>query len=111
MQRLVFVYNAESGIKNAILDSIHKTFSPSTYQEDKVDEMIDVCKTASVRERLSSIESLKERAAHTIIHMNYYPTRFDSRLNLYDKEYPRSQRLDLPFRREDFDGVVFLDEL
>ncbi|RDY58880.1 GTPase [Flagellimonas nanhaiensis] len=32
MQRLVFVYNAESGIRNAILDSIHKAFSPSTYQ-------------------------------------------------------------------------------
>ncbi|WP_420398816.1 GTPase [Flagellimonas sp.] len=29
---LVFVYNANSGARNAILDSMHKVFSPSTYQ-------------------------------------------------------------------------------
>ncbi|WP_431127387.1 GTPase [Flagellimonas flava] len=29
---LVFVYNANSGGRNAILDSMHKVFSPSTYQ-------------------------------------------------------------------------------
>ena len=28
---LIFVYNANSGIFNAILDSLHKTFSPKTY--------------------------------------------------------------------------------
>ncbi|MCL6268066.1 GTPase [Flagellimonas myxillae] len=29
---LLFVYNADSGIRNAILDSMHKVLSPSTYQ-------------------------------------------------------------------------------
>lgn len=29
--RLVFVYNANSGIGNALLDSVHKTLSPNTY--------------------------------------------------------------------------------
>jgi len=29
---LVFVYNADSGFFNALLDSAHKTFSPETYQ-------------------------------------------------------------------------------
>jgi hypothetical protein len=28
---LIFVYNANSGIFNAIMDSLHKTFSPKTY--------------------------------------------------------------------------------
>jgi hypothetical protein len=28
---LIFVYNADSGIFNALLDSLHKTFSPKTY--------------------------------------------------------------------------------
>jgi len=27
----IFVYNANSGIINAVLDSLHKTFSPKTY--------------------------------------------------------------------------------
>jgi len=30
--KLVFVYNANSGTRNAILDGMHKVFSPSTYQ-------------------------------------------------------------------------------
>ncbi|MEL6485046.1 MAG: GTPase [Bacteroidota bacterium] len=30
-QKLVFVYNANSGARNAILDSMHKVFSPATY--------------------------------------------------------------------------------
>ncbi|AWX45281.1 hypothetical protein HME9304_02293 [Flagellimonas maritima] len=29
--KLVFVYNADSGKRNAILDSMHKVFSPTTY--------------------------------------------------------------------------------
>ena len=31
MKKLIFVYNADSGISNAIKDSIHKIFSPKTY--------------------------------------------------------------------------------
>lgn len=30
--KLIFVYNADSGLKNAVLDSAHKIFSPKTYQ-------------------------------------------------------------------------------
>ncbi|WP_420641109.1 hypothetical protein [Candidatus Leptofilum sp.] len=31
MNKLVFVYNADSGVINFILDAAHKIFSPSTY--------------------------------------------------------------------------------
>ena len=30
-QKLLFVYNANSGARNALLDSMHKVFSPNTY--------------------------------------------------------------------------------
>ncbi len=32
LQKLIFVYNANSGIRNAILDGAHKVLSPSTYE-------------------------------------------------------------------------------
>ncbi len=32
LTKLIFVYNADSGVRNAILDSMHKVFSPSTYE-------------------------------------------------------------------------------
>ncbi len=31
LQELIFIYNADSGLKNAILDGAHKILSPSTY--------------------------------------------------------------------------------
>ena len=30
--RLIFIYNANSGLRNALLDSAHKALSPHTYQ-------------------------------------------------------------------------------
>lgn len=30
--RLIFIYNANSGLRNALLDSAHKAISPNTYQ-------------------------------------------------------------------------------
>ncbi|WP_343487661.1 GTPase [Allomuricauda sp. d1] len=31
-QKLIFVYNANSGARNAVMDSMHKVFRPSTYE-------------------------------------------------------------------------------
>ena len=32
IQKLIFIYNADSGLRNMVMDSAHKIFSPSTYQ-------------------------------------------------------------------------------
>lgn len=32
LQKLIFIYNADSGISNMIMDSAHKIFSPDTYE-------------------------------------------------------------------------------
>ncbi len=32
LNKLIFVYNADSGVRNALLDSVHKVLSPSTYE-------------------------------------------------------------------------------
>ncbi|MCP4438287.1 MAG: M23 family metallopeptidase [Aureispira sp.] len=92
-------------------ESKEHNFQPSVYNADRVEEAINACKTAKSREKITAHEELKYRAAHTIIEMNYYPTRFESRINIYEQEHPRKPSLDLPFSIEDFDGVVFLDEM
>jgi len=33
-KKLIFVYNADSGLLNGAMDAMHKTFSPSTYKCD-----------------------------------------------------------------------------
>jgi hypothetical protein len=91
-------------------DSV-SSFSESLYREEHVDQAIASCLTGSSRQKLSSINELSIRAAHTIAEMNYYPTRFPERVNLYQQVHPRQSVLDLPFDKDQFDGIVFADEL
>ncbi len=86
-------------------------FIPSSFNETKTLEAIARCKTASTRERINAIQSLKYKATHVIIEMNYYPTRFEKHTNVYDGEYPRQPRLDLPFKTDDFEKIIFLDDI
>jgi murein DD-endopeptidase MepM/ murein hydrolase activator NlpD len=101
----------QNGSLPAPAQTFENDFAPSQYDANKVEEAIGYCKTPSVRERLSALDSLKEKATHTIIEMNYYPTRFSKRINVYEDTYERRPALDLPFKKEDFDDVVFIDDL
>ncbi len=86
-------------------------FSESEFVEEHVREVVSACLTRSAREKLQEYASLYARAGHTIAEMNYYPTRFPVRKNMYTQEYPRTPMLDLPFDHKLFDGVVFSDEI
>ena len=92
-------------------EDLDNSFSESLYSEEHVDKAIASCLTESSRKRLASIKNLNIRAAHTIAEMNYYPTRFPARVNLYQQEHPRQGVLDLPFDTGLFDGIAFADEL
>lgn len=86
-------------------------FAPSVYNPVGVDTNIAACITESSRNRLLKLGVLADRAAQTIIEMNYYPTRFAARHLPYAERAPRTGRLSLPFDAAVFDGVVFLDDL
>ena len=90
-------------------------FTESSYNEAAVKAVIDGCLTQSARDKLNSYSDLYQRAGHTICEMNYYPTRFpvgmNDNTNMYDKEYPRTPMLDLPFYADQFNGIVFSDEI
>lgn len=92
-------------------DSKDELYEPSVYAERQLNTLIHHCKTESVRQHLYSIQDVNERAVQTIIQSNYYPTRFEKRVHVYDKVYPRSPVLDIPFLSEQFDGIVFLDDV
>lgn len=86
-------------------------FVESVFIEKNVREVVSACLTPSARARLQRYEGVYEQACHTIAEMNYYPTRFPVRKNLYAEEFPRMPMLDLPFDGELFDGIVFADEI
>lgn len=72
---------------------------------------INACKNEQVRNQLLAYQTLYERATNTIIKMNYYPTRFTERHTLYAQSFMRIPYLSLPFPEQEFNRVVFLDEL
>ncbi len=100
-----------SGVMPSPANNNTSNFSASQYHEERVHEAISYCKTESARIRIQSYEELKFKAANTIIEMNYYPTRFVKRVNVYEEEHPRQPMLDLPFSSEDFKDIVFLDDI
>lgn len=86
-------------------------FVPSLFDQKKVAEAIELCKTKSSKDRIIAISDPYFQAAELLLEMNYYPTRFEKHINIYEIEHPRKAHLDLPFLSEDFDKLVFLDEV
>ncbi len=74
---------------------------------DAVERAIDACVHDAARDELRAITDPDARAMALLFQRNYYPTRFRDRPNIYASEHPRTPRLDLPFRGEDFDGIWF----
>ncbi len=85
--------------------------TPAEWRDEGVDEAIATCRTPAVRARLAALTPLSRRAPQTVIEMNYYPTRFTARPQVYAQEWEREERLSLPFPGALFDRVVFADEL
>jgi len=83
----------------------------SEYNLEKLQKVIHSCKTERIRNHLLNIPKAEFQAAETIIEMNYYPTRFEVKENIYWNEFERKPFLDLPFLKEEFENVVFLDDL
>jgi murein DD-endopeptidase len=86
-------------------------FTASEYNADFVKTALENCKTHTVKERILKLETLEEQAVQLIIEMNYYPTRFTKNISVYRTSYARKPILDLPFSGDDFNGVVFLDDV
>jgi murein DD-endopeptidase MepM/ murein hydrolase activator NlpD len=80
---------------------------PTRWDHDAVARTLDACTHAGARADITAGESLEARAMNALFQTLYYPTRFTTRPCLYAEPAPRTPRLDLPFRAEDFDGIWF----
>jgi murein DD-endopeptidase len=72
------------------------------------------CLHREARDEIERASSLEERAGALLMHLNYFPTRFErqklgAEFSLYRSRYGREPRLDLPFSHRDYDGVLFPD--
>jgi len=80
---------------------------PNAWSEDALARTLESCAHVATRRAIEAVTDRDERIMTLLFHRNYYPTRFRERPPLATAKAPRSGRLDLPFRRDDFDGIWF----
>ncbi len=90
---------------------VNSSYIESSYNNENIKQAILSCKTTSTLSRFNKMENQELLAAELISEMNYYPTRFKKRFNVYEKEFDRANCLTLPFLKDDFEQVVFSDEI
>lgn len=85
-------------------------FSPTEWDQRALTAAVAACKDPQLRAELQRETDPARRAMDTLFFLNYFPTRFEGQHLLYPERHERRPLLVLPFRAEDFDGIIFLDE-
>ncbi len=85
-------------------------FVSTRWDQDAILATLEDCKDAQVRARLEAIEDVDDRAVAVLIERFYWPHCFGRMPRLYAETFEAGPLLDLPFRAEDFAGIVFPDE-
>ncbi|MDT0605501.1 GTPase [Croceitalea rosinachiae] len=82
-QKLIFIYNANSGTKNAIIDSMHKVFKPSTYDC----KLCDI--TYGVVSENRTWKKFRQESKHqmTFLHKDEFAKKYASKFG-YKFEFP-----------------------
>ncbi|MCC6874903.1 MAG: M23 family metallopeptidase [Sandaracinaceae bacterium] len=84
---------------------------PSGFDDGLVETLIAGLRKRPLREQLDAARTPRERAVGLLFFMGIYPWLFPQRPSVYTAAAARAPRLDLPFSAEQYDDVVFADEL
>ncbi|MBT8306996.1 MAG: GTPase [Maribacter sp.] len=82
-EKLIFVYNADSGLSNMIIDGAHKIFSPSTYACNLCDITYGTFTENRIWKKFREATSLKMEFLHKDEFKNRYASKFG-----YKFDYP-----------------------
>lgn len=93
----------------AALDPSEVQPAPSPWSERGVTDAIASCRDPALAATLRRTEPFERRAADTLFHLRYTPTRFDGEHRVFEQRFEREPRLKLPLSPRDASGVVFPD--
>ncbi|WP_400074215.1 GTPase [Zobellia russellii] len=79
IQKLVFIYNADSGLKNSLLDSAHKILSPSTYDCNLCDITFGVFTENKVWKGFRESTSMEMEFLHRDEYKKQYASKFGTK--------------------------------
>ena len=84
---------------------------PTRWNRVAVDEAVAACGDEAMRRELEAVTNDEVRAARLTVMRLFHSHRFPRREALTEPAHGRRPWLDLPLAAEDYDGVVFADEL
>lgn len=76
IQKLIFIYNADSGLRNVVIDSAHKIFSPSTYQCSLCDITYEAFTENSIWKKFRKETDLEMEFLHKDEFSKIYKSKF-----------------------------------
>ena len=74
--KLLFVYNADSGVANALLDSVHKVLSPSTYNCNLCDITFDIISEKKEWKQFREASSIEMIFLHKDVFLKQYRSKW-----------------------------------
>jgi hypothetical protein len=82
MGKLIFVYNADSGKKNALMDSIHKMISPQTYNCKLCDITYGVFTENKAWKKFRKSSEIPMKFLHRDEFLKQFASKFGAKFNL-----------------------------
>ncbi len=76
LEKLVFIYNADSGLGNLVLDTAHKLFSPKTYACNLCDITFGAFTEATVWKKFRQTTALEMEFLHKDEFEKQYASKF-----------------------------------
>lgn len=87
-------------------DFAHESYEPTVWDPARVAAQVAACIDPAVQRELAACPDLATQAITVMFQRNYFPFRFTKEVDLYPPKFPREARLSLPFRAEDYDGIL-----
>ncbi|CAZ94870.1 GTPase [Zobellia galactanivorans] len=81
IQKLIFIYNADSGLKNALLDSAHKILNPSTYNCNLCDITFGVFTENKIWKQFREQTDLEMEFLHKDEYKKQYASKFGNKFS------------------------------
>lgn len=109
--KLIFVYNADSGLKNALIDSAHKIFKPKTYQCSLCDLTYGPFKEKKKWKAFRKNSGVDMKFLHADEFEHLYKSKFRPAFELPVVLVENQYELDILISKKAFDDIPDLDAL
>lgn len=104
-QKLIFIYNADSGLRNMILDGAHKILSPDTYACSLCDITFGAFTENSVWKKFRKETNLDMRFLHKDEFNKAYASKFGHKFTFPIVLAESDTGLDVFIKTEELDGL------